>query len=241
MITDSNDGLASSASSTKRKGNPPKTNLEFDFNGSSSNRASAREEHSPKTIETKNSMNSNSTPSSVASSSRSEERPVSPSQERPRTYTNPQSPSSSSMSNTSFAQFQQNVQRQSREQKAVGSLLSGVAIALIVCILLVAGLAGYGGYILSQQIKQQSATVAQLDNKTDAHFTLVESGLKESATGLDNLNAQIQAQKQQIQSYQNQLEAVRTQSAKDRAAFEARMKKIDGRLYEVERVQDLAK
>jgi hypothetical protein len=68
-----------------------------------------------------------------------------------------------------------------------------------------------------------------------ANYELLHSGLKETATGLDTLNSQTQAQKQQVQSILSQLEAIRAQSNRDRAALDARFKKLDIRLLDVER------
>jgi len=227
MIPDSNDGLSSSSSSGRRKPSSQKTNLEFDF-ANGNGRPSIRENKPIKPSETiplPRSETRMPTPTSIDSDT--------PSERTVRSSTTPQP--SPTMSNPSFSQFQQNVQRQSREQKAVGSLLSGVAITLILGILLVAGLAGYGGYILSQQIKQQSSTISQLESRMNANFELLQTSLRETAGAMDTLNSQTQAQKQTIQSLQSQLETIRTQVGRDRAAADARLKKIDVRLLDIER------
>jgi hypothetical protein len=238
MISDSNDELSSAASPGKRKSASPKSNLEFDFGKA---KASISDSKITTTTPSSKTFDNHSRPSSVANGRNEKTGPIPSSyveslssEQNYRSTTNPQ-PSKTMSSNPSFAQFQQNVQRQSREQRAVGSLLSGVAVALLVSIILVAALAGYGVYILSQQIKQQSATVAQLDSKMSANFELLQTSLKETASAVDTLNSQTQAQKQQIQSVFNQLETIRSQNKADRAALETRLKKLDVRLLEVER------
>ena len=146
---------------------------------------------------------------------------------------------SKNMSNPSFSQLQQNIQRQSREQKAVGSLLSGVAIALLGGILLIAALAGFGGYILWNQIQDQKVTVGQLNDQFTSDIQIIESSLKATNDKLEAIAAQNQdlfkLHKQQITSLQNQLEEVRNQLRRDRAAEQARLKKIESRLFELER------
>ncbi|MBI4025916.1 MAG: hypothetical protein HY360_13100 [Verrucomicrobia bacterium] len=145
------------------------------------------------------------------------------------------------MSNPPFSQFQQNVLRQSREQKAVGSLLSGMAIALISSIVLVAILAAYGGWVLSRQIQQQSVTVQQLDAKLTTDIRKVRNDLKETVEAMNQavnrLNAQQQAQKQQIVWLQTQLEELRVQTRKDRATDQLRYQRLENRVYDLERNQ----
>lgn len=241
MISDSNDELTSPASSSrKRKPASAKSNLEFDFGNGSRKQPQNPAPSATVSVASEKPKTYQSASSSTPGTAQADD--ASNAQSKPyTTYSRPHAAGTSSpspMSTTpspTFSQFQQNVARQSREQRAVGSLLSGVAIAIIMAILLVAGLAAYGGYILSQQIKQQSATVAQLDAKTTANFDLLSRGLKDTATAVDGLNTQIQAQKQLIQSLQSQLESVRSQAGKDRASLDSRFKKLDVRLLDVER------
>jgi len=143
-----------------------------------------------------------------------------------------------SMTNPTFSQFQQNIQRQSREQKVVGSFLSGVAITLISLIVLVAGLAAYGGWILNQQIQDHAKTLGQLEGKFTIEIRTLRANLKDTESRLlDAFNAQFQAQKQQVGWLQNQLEEVRKQARSDRAATDAKLKKLENRLYDQERLE----
>lgn len=144
---------------------------------------------------------------------------------------NPQN-HSKTMTNPSFSQYQQNVHRQSREQKAVGSILSGVAITLISLIVLVAFLAGLGGWVLWRQIQNQSVTVAQLDTKFIQENRSLRSDLKQNA---DTFNTQIQAQKQLLTGLQSQIEEIRGQNRKDRAAEQSKFQKLENRIYDLER------
>jgi hypothetical protein len=147
----------------------------------------------------------------------------------------PLHPNPNNMSTPTFSTFQQNVQRQAREQKAVGSILSGVVVVIFSLIIICAGLAGYGGYILHKQIGEQSVSIDQLETKMVANVDLLQSSLKETVAAVDALNAQSQAQKQQITWLQSQLESIRSQASKDRAAQDSRIKKMDARLYDLER------
>jgi hypothetical protein len=139
------------------------------------------------------------------------------------------------MSNPTFSQFQQNVQRQSREQKAVGSLLSGVAVVLIGSIVLVAILASFGGWMLYKRINEQSVTVAQLETKLSADIQNLNINLQEANVQIQNLLTQAQAQKQQVGWLQGQVEDLRNQSKKSTASLQDRLKKIEGRIYDIER------
>ncbi len=70
-------------------------------------------------------------------------------------------------SNAAPIDYRANVERQTREQKSVGSILSYIVYALIFLFVVGAALAGYGGYIITKQLNNQSATLAQLDSKYD--------------------------------------------------------------------------
>ena len=75
-------------------------------------------------------------------------------------------------------EFRRNADRQSREQQSVGSLLSIVGFSLLFGLLLVAGLAGYGGYVLYEQIKQNSATIAEAERNLRAETDTLRGQIK---------------------------------------------------------------
>jgi len=141
------------------------------------------------------------------------------------------------VNNPIFSQAQQNIQRQAREQRAVGQILSGAALVFIGLILLVGGLAGYGGWLLYNQIVDQTVHVVHLDAKFSQDVFDLKRGLQATATTVDNLTNQTRAQKEQIGWLQNQLEDVRNQIKKDRAALETRIKRLENRVYDLERIE----
>ena len=157
---------------------------------------------------------------------RAEDRPKDNSKERTK---------DPNMSTSSFSQYQQNVQRQAREQRIFGSFLNIVAIALVGAILLVAGLAAYGGYILSHQIKQQSATITQMESRFRADIAALNDSLKQTRDTVDTLEGVSQAQKQQITWLNAQLTDVRGQTKKEREILQSRLQRIESRLFEAER------
>ncbi len=157
---------------------------------------------------------------------RAEERPKENSKERTK---------DPNMSTSSFSQYQQNVQRQAREQRIFGSFLNIVAIALVGAILLVAVLAAYGGYILSHQIKQQSATITQMESRFRADIAALNDSLKQTRDTVDTLDGVTQAQKQQITWLNAQLTDVRGQTKKEREILQSRLQRIESRLFEAER------
>jgi Tfp pilus assembly protein PilE len=157
---------------------------------------------------------------------RAEERPKDSSKERTK---------DPNMSTSSFSQYQQNVQRQAREQRIFGSFLTTVAVALVGAILLVAGLAAYGGYILSHQIKQQSATITQMEGRFHADIAALNESLKQTRDTVDTLEGVTQAQKQQITWLNAQLTDVRGQTKKEREILQSRLQRIESRLFEAER------
>ncbi|MDD2708269.1 MAG: hypothetical protein PHV34_09690 [Verrucomicrobiae bacterium] len=140
---------------------------------------------------------------------------------------------------SSFTQFQQNVQRQSREQKAVGSLLSGVAAILIGGIVLVGTLALVGGWVLWGQINDQSRTVAQLDAKVSGDITNLQNSLRETVAIVEKLaaqnQAQFQAQKQQVTTLQHQVDDIKSQFRKEKAANQTALQNLQRRVFELER------
>jgi uncharacterized protein HemX len=143
------------------------------------------------------------------------------------------------MTTPTFSQFQQNVQRQSREQRAVGSLLSGIAAILLGSIVLVALLAAIGGWVLYGQIRDQSVTVQQLNENFSRDIRDLRTSLVESKNIVEKFaeqtRIQFQAQKQQISSLQTQVDELRTQSRKDRAANQAAIQNLQRRVFELER------
>jgi Tfp pilus assembly protein PilE len=157
---------------------------------------------------------------------RAEDRPKDNSKERTK---------DPNMSTSSFSQYQQNVQRQAREQRIFGSFLNIVAIALVGAILLVAVLAAYGGYILSHQIKQQSATITQMESRFRADIAALNDSLKQTRDTVDTLEGVSQAQKQQITWLNAQLTDVRGQTKKEREILQSRLQRIESRLFEAER------
>ena len=62
------------------------------------------------------------------------------------------------------------MERQIKEQNTISNVLNGIAVAMICGILLVAGLAGTGGYVLWKQIQGQSASIALLEDNTNARI-----------------------------------------------------------------------
>jgi hypothetical protein len=243
MKSDSNDELQPSRQSAKKRFSSSRNqNLEFSFEDNSTETAESETTNptiSPDTF-TSRAIPRTTNMSTLFEESKPKSKQPTPSVER-TTESSSSNGGFKSASKTPtavpFTQYQQNVQRQSREQKAVGSLLSGVAIVLIGSIVLVAGLAGYGGWMLSKQIKQQSVTMAQLESKLNTDIqSLHENILRVDAT-VESLNTQLQAQKQQITWLQNQLEDARAQAKKSDATILKQLKSMDGRLLEMERIQ----
>jgi len=76
------------------------------------------------------------------------------------------------------------IKRQKREQRAVSSVISGVGLAFTCGILMVAALASLGGYVLYKQLRDQSATIALLEQNTKQRFFEVETDLIKRDTEL---------------------------------------------------------
>lgn len=78
----------------------------------------------------------------------------------------------------------ESIRRQKREQRAVNSIISGVGLAFTCGILMVAALASLGGYVLYKQLRDQSATIALLEQNTKQRFFEVETDLIKRDTEL---------------------------------------------------------
>lgn len=139
------------------------------------------------------------------------------------------------MSTSSFNDYRQNVQRQSREQKLFGTVVGALVYALVGAILLVAGLAAYGGYVLSRQIKEQSATISELESRFNTQLVALSESLKQTRETVDALETASQIQKTQIAGLTAQLLESRAQSKKERDALQSRLQRIEGRIFELER------
>ncbi|PTY03061.1 hypothetical protein DB346_07350 [Verrucomicrobia bacterium LW23] len=77
-----------------------------------------------------------------------------------------------------MSDFRRNAERQAGEQQNVNGLLKIVGFALLSGIMLVAGLAGYGGYVLFEQIKENSATIAAAEANLRAETDALRGELK---------------------------------------------------------------
>lgn len=159
------------------------------------------------------------------------------SEQRASTSSQPSNPEASApkpMSNT-FSQYQQNVQRQAKEQKAVGSVLSSAAIILAAFILIVGILAGFGGWVLWRAIQNQSTTVAQLQTKMENEVILLKTTIKEDEVVLETLTNQARVQKEQSAALGNQIDDLRSQFKKSAVADAQKLKKLENRIYDLER------
>jgi hypothetical protein len=100
------------------------------------------------------------------------------------------------------------VQRQVREQRTFNTLLSGAALTMISGILVVAGLAGLGGYVLYQQLQDQSATVAILEQNTKTRFYEMETDLiqrdTELARNIEQTNLRLMETTSSFENYRNE-------------------------------------
>lgn len=76
------------------------------------------------------------------------------------------------------------IKRQKREQRAVHSVISGVGLAFTCAILMVAALASLGGYVLYKQLKDQSASIALLEQNNKQRFFELETDLIKRDTEL---------------------------------------------------------
>ncbi|NUN93376.1 MAG: hypothetical protein HUU04_06310 [Verrucomicrobiae bacterium] len=139
------------------------------------------------------------------------------------------------MSTPSFNAYRQNVQRQSREQKLFGTVVGALVYALVGAVLLVAGLAAYGGYVLSRQIKEQSATISEMEGRFNAQLAALSDSLKETRDTVETLESTSQAQRAQIAGLTAQLIENRAQTKKERDALQSRLQRIEGRIFELER------
>ncbi|MEJ0000397.1 MAG: hypothetical protein WDO13_15315 [Verrucomicrobiota bacterium] len=88
------------------------------------------------------------------------------------------------------ADYRSNIERQAREQKAVGSILAWVVYGLIALFVIGAGLAGYGAYVITRQLRQQSATI----DEVDARYALANKDLNTRLGGVQDTLTQAQAQ-----------------------------------------------
>ena len=100
---------------------------------------------------------------------------------------------------TSVSDYRANIERQTREQKTFGGILNVVVGVLIVLFLLGFSLAGYGTYILSKQIHQQSATMADLDSRYTEQNRSLSVQLKSTNDTVSDALAQARAQVQRQQ------------------------------------------
>ncbi len=101
--------------------------------------------------------------------------------------------------------YRANVERQSREQKSVGSILAYVVYALIAFFVLSAALAGYGAKTIFDRLRDQSATVTDLNQHYAAVTQDLSAKLATTQQSLTDAQAQIARQQDLILKQQDQL------------------------------------
>jgi len=166
-------GLTETKNRPKRR--KRKSHLEFDFRAE------------PET-ESKKSPKAPSQPRTVGSDSGTTQNPQQqekPSMEKPATPVSRPRPIHTG----------DNIKRQRREQRAVNSLLNGVGLAFTCGILIVAALASLGGYVLYKQLRDQSASIALLEQNMKQRFFEMETDLirrdTELAQNLEQTNLRL--------------------------------------------------
>ena len=117
---------------------------------------------------------------------------------------------SSTVRPATVADFRSNVERQSREQKSVGNLLSYIVYGLLFLFVAGAALAGYGTYVLSEQIRQQSVTVNDLDKKYAGQVADLNAKLDATNAALTQSQAEITKQADLITKQQDALTKLTT-------------------------------
>jgi len=104
--------------------------------------------------------------------------------------------------------YRSNVERQSREQKSVGNILSYVVYGLIGFFVIGALLAGYGTNVIFQRLRDQSATVSDLDARYAAANKDLTAKLAATQDNLNQAQAQIARQQDLILRQQEEINRV---------------------------------
>ncbi len=120
------------------------------------------------------------------------------------------------------------VQRQVREQRTFNTLLSGAALTMISGILVVAGLAGLGGYVLYQQLQDQSATVAILEQNTKTRLYEMETDLIQRDT---ELARNIEQTNLRLLETSSSFEKYRSETTEVLAEIQTKNKQLANALY----------
>lgn len=119
------------------------------------------------------------------------------------------------------------IERQVREQRVFSTLLHGAGLALVSSILIVAGLAALGGYVLYNQLQDQSATLALLEQNTKQRMFEMEMDLTrrdtELAKNLEQSNLRLTALTAQFEEY-------RFQTTQTLAELRARNRELERQL-----------
>jgi hypothetical protein len=101
--------------------------------------------------------------------------------------------------------YRANVERQSREQKSVGNILAYVVYGLIAFFVIGALLAGYGTKVIFDRLRDQSATVTDLDARYAAANKDLNAKLAATQDTLGQAQAQIARQQDLILKQQEEL------------------------------------
>lgn len=105
----------------------------------------------------------------------------------------------------STVDYRANVERQSREQKSVGNILNYVVYGLIGFFVIGALLAGYGTKVIFDRLRDQSATVSDLDARYAAANKDLNAKLAATQDTLAQAQAQIGRQQDLIVKQQEEL------------------------------------
>jgi hypothetical protein len=150
---------------------------------------------------------------------------------------------------TTVSDYRSNVERQSREQKSMGNVLAILVYCLIGLFVIATSLAGYGAYVISQQLHQQSVTVAQLDDRFASENQVLTNQLKTTMDTVALEQSDLLKQQELILQQQNTINKLmaandaamsairdeRSDRADEEAGLRARINRLQNELHDAYR------
>jgi hypothetical protein len=89
------------------------------------------------------------------------------------------------------ADYRSNIDRQSREAKSIGGILNIIVYGLIALFVVAGILAGYGAHDVYKQLRAQSTTVTELDNRYSAENQQLAGDLKSTQQAVIQMQTQL--------------------------------------------------
>jgi hypothetical protein len=156
-------------------------------------------------------------------------------------------PATSIPRSSATADYRANVERQAREQRSVGNLLSYIVYGFIAVFVICAILAGFGAKTIFDRLRDQSATVAELDShyaeankELNAKLTVTQETLAEAQANITRQQDLIVKQQEElnrlIAAQTDLTDALKTEKANrasDTASLRARLKEVEARQAEI--------